>query len=71
MARTCGEKTDVTVIRAPWSSEPDLNALVLALRSEGKRVVYELPGDAGNADPRGRRALRKRDGKWQIAEIDE
>ena len=65
------EKTDVTAIRAPWSSEPDLIALVKALRGEGKRVVYELPGEEGKADARGRRALRQRDGKWQLTEIDE
>ncbi len=66
-----GEKTDMTAIRAPWSSEPELNALVQALRSEGRRVVYELPGDEGKADARGRRAMRKRDGKWQVTEIDD
>jgi ATP phosphoribosyltransferase regulatory subunit len=66
-----GEKTDMTAIRAPWSSEPELNALVQALRSEGRRVVYELPGDEGKADARGRRALRKRGGKWQVTEIDD
>ncbi len=71
LAGTRGEKNDMTVIRAPWSSEPELNALVQALRSEGRRVVYELPGEEGRADARGRHALRKRDGKWQVTEIDE
>ena len=71
LAGACSEKADMTAIRAPWSSEPDLNALVQALRGEGKRVVYELPGEEGNADRYGRLALRKRDGKWQVTEIDE
>ena len=46
-------------------------ALVNALRGEGKRVVYELPGEECKAGTRGGRALRKRDGKWQLTEIDE
>jgi ATP phosphoribosyltransferase regulatory subunit len=71
LARPIGEDADGTAIRAPWSSEPDLVALVNALRGEGKRVVYELPGAGCKVDPRGHRALRKRDGKWQITEIDE
>jgi ATP phosphoribosyltransferase regulatory subunit len=71
LARPSGEEAHVTVIRAPWSSEPDLVALVNALRGEGKRVVYELPGEKCKAGPRGHRALRKRDGQWQITEIDE
>ncbi len=70
LAGTRGEKTDTTAIRAPWSSDPELNALVQALRSEGRRVVYELPGEEGGADFYGRRALRKCDGKWQETEID-
>ena len=71
LARPCGEEADVTAIRAPWSSEPDLVARVNALRGEGKRVVYELPGEECKAVSRGHRALRKRDGQWQITEIGE
>lgn len=68
LARTPSEQSDSSVIRAPWSSDPDLVARVKALRSEGKRVVYELPGEARSADRRGARSLRKRDGKWQVTE---
>jgi ATP phosphoribosyltransferase regulatory subunit len=71
LAHDCDEEADVTVIRAPWSSEPDLLARVSALRGEGKRVVYELPGEECKTDPRGHRALRKRDGKWHITDIGE
>ena len=62
------EKADMTAIRAPWSSDPDLSALVKTLRGQGERVVYELPGEEGDAHSRGRRALSKRGGKWQITE---
>ncbi len=71
LAGLSGEQASAPVIRAPWSSEPDLVALVSALRGEGKRVVYELPGEECKAGTRGGRALRKRHGKWQLTEIDE
>jgi len=67
LAGASSEKPDTTAIRAPWCSDPDLSALVKALRGQGERVVYELPGEQGNADQRG---LCKRDGKWQITEND-
>ena len=62
------EKTDTTAIRAPWSSDAELSALVKTLRDQGQRVVYELPGEEGAA---GRRALRKHGGKWQITENEQ
>jgi len=68
LAGPCADKTDMTVIRAPWSSDPELSALVKTLRGQGERVVYELPGEEGDASSRGRRALGKHDGKWQITE---
>ncbi|MDX2314273.1 MAG: ATP phosphoribosyltransferase regulatory subunit [Gammaproteobacteria bacterium] len=68
LAGPCTEEADVAAIRAPWSLDPELSALVATLRSQGERVVYELPGEAGDADSRGRRALAKHAGKWQITE---
>ena len=68
LAGPCTEEADVTAIRAPWSLDPALSTLVTRLRSQGERVVYELPGEAGAAHSRGRRALAKHDGKWQITE---
>jgi ATP phosphoribosyltransferase regulatory subunit len=62
------EKTDATAIRAPWSTDAELSALVKTLRGQGERVVYELPGEEAGA---GRRALRKHDGKWQITENEQ
>ena len=64
------EKADMTAIRAPWTSDADLSALVTVLRRQGERVVYELPGEERDVDRRGRRALRRHDGKWQITEND-
>jgi len=55
----------MAAIRAPWCSDPDLLALVKALRSQGERVVYELPGEKADGDCR---ALRKHDAKWHITE---
>lgn len=70
LAVAFSDKSDRTTIRAPWSSEPDLIAQVKALRIQGKRVIYELPGEQGIADNGGGRRLCKRGGKWQITEID-
>jgi ATP phosphoribosyltransferase regulatory subunit len=52
-------------IRAPWSSDTDLNEKVEGLRREGRAVVYELPGEARGDPPAAGRALRKRDGRWE------
>jgi ATP phosphoribosyltransferase regulatory subunit len=60
--------TNVSVICAPWSSDPELIATVKALRAEGTRVVYELPDETRGAGLRGARSLRKLDGKWQVTE---
>ena len=68
LAGPCAEEADMAAIRAPWSLDPALSTLVTTLRSQGERVVYELPGESGNAASRGRRALAKHDGKWQITE---
>jgi ATP phosphoribosyltransferase regulatory subunit len=64
LAGAGAEPRDSLAIRAPWSSDPALIALVKALRGQGERVVYELPGEHGGA---GRR-LCKRGGNWQVAE---
>ena len=36
-------------ILAPWTDERELLQLVDALRAEGKRVIWELPGQTGDA----------------------
>jgi ATP phosphoribosyltransferase regulatory subunit len=71
LAGSSGGQAASSAIRAPWSSDPDLVALVGALRSDGERVEYELPGEEGSSDRRAARSLRKRGGKWQVTETDE
>lgn len=68
LAGVCAGQADESVICAPWCSDPDLVALIKSLRGEGKRVVYELPGEGGGAHLDARRFLRKRGGKWQMTE---
>ena len=58
-------------ILAPWSSAPELAARVDALRAQGKRVVFELPGEKRRRGDGAPRALRERDGEWQITSSDE
>jgi ATP phosphoribosyltransferase regulatory subunit len=36
-------------ILAPWTDERELLQLVESLRAEGKRVIWELPGQTGDA----------------------
>ncbi len=40
----------VPTVLAPWRAEPALQAAVSRLRRAGRRVVYRLPGAAGEAD---------------------
>jgi hypothetical protein len=71
LAGTSCEKGGMQVIRAPWSSDPELIALVQDLRSQGRRVVYELPGEAHDALGGEGLGVRKHSGTWQITEIEE
>ena len=54
-------------ILAPWTDERELLELVDSLRAEGKRVIWELPGQNGDADAMQCDAVirRKRDG-WVV-----
>jgi len=61
------EESSAKPIRAPWSSEPALTAMVETLRSQGERVIYELPGEVHEG---GGRVLRKNHGEWQITGDD-
>ncbi len=71
LARAGGAEVEQSVILAPWSSEPALAALVKKLRKEGKRVVYELPGEQRAPGGGVRHVLRKRDGKWLVTETED
>jgi ATP phosphoribosyltransferase regulatory subunit len=70
LAGTSCDKGGMQVIRAPWSSDPELIALVQDLRSQGRRVVYELPGEAHDARGGEGLGVRKHSGTWQITEIE-
>lgn len=71
LARAGGAEVEQSVILAPWSSEPALAALVKKLRNEGKRVVYELPGEPRAPGGGAQHVLRKRGGKWLVTETED
>lgn len=50
-------------VLAPWSSDPELTALVRRLRADGLSVIHELPGS--DPGPVGARLVH-RDGAWQL-----
>lgn len=70
LADRVDDTLDAATILAPWSSSPGLMARVNALRARGERVVYELPGEKPRSGEHGLRALRERDGEWQILDLD-
>lgn len=58
-------------IQAPWSSDPELGALIERLRAAGRTVIQTLPGQ--EVDPRAlgcRQILTRRHGRWDIQDID-
>lgn len=65
LARDGDGAPEPPAIRAPWSTDPELDARARELRREGRTVVYELPGetrqDTGTVE-----VLRKRGGRWEI-----
>ena len=58
-----------SVVRAPWSTDPGLRARVAALRAEGARVVFALPGEKVPAARSGRR-LEQHRGTWVVVGDD-
>lgn len=57
-------------ILAPWGDEPDLVRAVQALRKQGERVIWQLPGQMGDADAMAcDRRLVQRDGRWQVENV--
>jgi ATP phosphoribosyltransferase regulatory subunit len=57
-------------ILAPAAADPDLLAAVSKLRDAGERVVYELPGQQGDAAAQGcQRVLKKQNGSWVIDSV--
>ncbi len=57
-------------ILAPADADPDLQAAVDRLRDTGERVVFELPGQQGDAAAQGcERILEKQAGNWVVASV--
>ncbi|MDD3650313.1 ATP phosphoribosyltransferase regulatory subunit [Immundisolibacter sp.] len=50
-------------VLAPWSSDPELTALIERLRADGRAVIHELPGS--EPGPVGARIVRH-DGAWRL-----
>lgn len=50
-------------VLAPWSSDPELTALIERLRADGRAVIHELPGS--DPGPVGAR-IAHRDGAWRL-----
>lgn len=62
--------TDDSVIFAPCTGEPRLNQKIANLRGQGRRVVQELPGQAGGALEMGcGQVLVKQGGSWVVAPV--
>jgi ATP phosphoribosyltransferase regulatory subunit len=57
-------------VLAPASDDAGLYAAVMQLRAAGERVIYELPGQAGNAGDLGcDRKLAQKDGQWIVVVV--
>ena len=70
LARTAPRGTRAVAVRAPYSTDPGLEAAVRKLRSGGEVVVVELPGHAAAPiQPDCDRELVKRHGKWIVRKM--
>ncbi|UCC56740.1 MAG: ATP phosphoribosyltransferase regulatory subunit [Gammaproteobacteria bacterium] len=66
--RDPGVSTDT--ILAPADLDPELLAAVSRLRDDGERVVFELPGQKGDAaEQRCSRVLKKQNGSWVVDSV--
>ncbi|MEN8176811.1 MAG: ATP phosphoribosyltransferase regulatory subunit, partial [Pseudomonadota bacterium] len=55
---------------APWRQDAALLELVAQLRGEGRRVLWELPGQTGDAAAMGcDQVIRRRDDTWVVERI--
>jgi ATP phosphoribosyltransferase regulatory subunit len=63
---------DRRAVFAPAADDAALHVEVQRLRAAGERVIYELPGQRGNAADQGcDRRLARRNGQWVILAINE
>jgi ATP phosphoribosyltransferase regulatory subunit len=58
-------------VRAPWSEDPALRALVRSLRAQGETVVWMLPGHEHEAEEYAcdRELVRNADNQWALCAI--
>lgn len=62
-----GDSTEQETILAPWGDDPELLALVGSLRTEGRRVIQELPNQIGGAAAMQCNAvIRRREDGWVV-----
>lgn len=59
-------------VLSPWSDDPALLKEIRRLRESGERVITELPGADDDSEALGcDRCLVKRNGTWQLAELNQ
>ncbi|GMQ97098.1 MAG: ATP phosphoribosyltransferase regulatory subunit [Gammaproteobacteria bacterium] len=57
-------------IFSPWVEDNELQLLVRQLRNAGERVLYQLPGQSGDASAMGcDREIIKQNGKWLVQTV--
>jgi ATP phosphoribosyltransferase regulatory subunit len=58
-------------VRAPWSEDPELRALVRSLRAQGETVVWMLPGHEHEAEEYAcdRELVRNADNQWALCAL--
>lgn len=67
LGRVEAVESDARGVFAPATEDPVLHALVRELRAKGERVIFGLPGQAGDArDMNCDRTLELRNAKWEI-----
>jgi ATP phosphoribosyltransferase regulatory subunit len=69
LAGLCEHPPQAVPILAPWAEEPELIAMIDALRSRGETVLQQFPVAAGTASGSGgSRVLAKVAGRWRVEE---
>ncbi|HEC15919.1 MAG TPA: ATP phosphoribosyltransferase regulatory subunit [Sedimenticola sp.] len=59
-------------ILAPWSDDPALHAKIDELRARGRRVIFALPGQAGDAGDMGcEQRLGKQGDAWVLSPVND
>ena len=57
------------ILAPPWCEDDTLRTMIRALRNQGERVIFSLPGQTGDAAAMGcDRRIEQQQGKWVLAE---